>query len=92
MSDNTRQSNLNKADSAAYKHLREKYIEEFNAVKLAKAQELGVEWQPKKTAGQKARADLAALLSANPDIRAELVSELEGQILSAQGKAENPEA
>lgn len=53
----------------ATKQLREKYLDDFNALRVAAAKDLGVEWTPPKTKEQKAEEELAALLEQYPHLR-----------------------
>lgn len=79
----TRQQILSKADAFAYRKLREANQGEFNKHKRQYAAQNGVEWSPRLTGKDKARSDLARLLSENPDLRSELVKEIEEQVKNA---------
>lgn len=82
MNDINRTKVLAKADQVAARHLRQKYAEEFNRVKQEYAASEGVEWSPRLTGAEKARAEVARLLRDNPEVRAELVAEIERQVLA----------
>lgn len=81
----TRAQAIAKADSQAYRRLREKYQQEFNQIKTEVAAQYGVQWSPRLVGKDKARADLARLLKENPDLRTELFREIEEQLVSTQG-------
>lgn len=80
---NDRAKILAKADAAAAKHLRETYSEEFNKIKAQYAKDHGIDWSPRLTGVEKARAEVARLLRENPEVRAELVAEIERQVLAS---------
>lgn len=81
----TDKSASNKITSLAFKKLREAHAEEYEALKVQAAEELGVEYKRRKTAEEKARDTLAALLKENPTIRAELVDEISKQVKGEAG-------
>lgn len=74
---------LRKAYGEANTALREKYREEFEALYVQKAAALGVEYTPPPSKADKARQQLAELLAANPEIKAELVDEISKQVTVA---------
>lgn len=76
----TRDQVVRWAYNEATKNLREKYGDEFRADQVALCASKGVEYAPRKTAAEKARDDLRALLAANPDLEAELIEKIESQI------------
>lgn len=78
----TRDQVVRWAYNEATKTLRETYSEEFRALQVQFCADKGVEYAPRKTAAEKARDDLRALLAANPDLEAELIEKIESQIAS----------
>lgn len=75
---------VNKVSTLAMKRLREQFPEEYEAHKVAAAEELGVEYKRRKTKEEKDRDTLAALLSDNPVLRNELFEQVEQQIASRE--------
>lgn len=68
-----RQVLINKADSAAYRALRQAHPEEFRQLKVKAAAELGLDWKPRPSKAERDRAQLERILADNPDLRAELL-------------------
>lgn len=60
-----------KAYGLAQTRLREAHREEFNAFMAEEAKKLGVEWKPKPTEAEKAKAQLDSLLAQHPELRAQ---------------------
>lgn len=75
----TDKSASNKITAIAQKRLREAHPEEYEAFKVEAAEELGVTYKRRKTAEEKARETLAAILREHPSVRAELVDEISKQ-------------
>lgn len=71
---------LRKAYGEANTALREKHRDEFEALYVEKAAALGVTYTPPPSKADRARQQLAELLAANPDIKAELVDEISQQV------------
>lgn len=72
MSDDDSQKKLKKAYATATSKLRKAHQTEFNTLYSTEAKALGVEWKPKPTAEEKARAEMAALLEKYPQLRDDL--------------------
>lgn len=68
------------AYNEATKALREAHADEFRQSQIDFAASKGVEYAPRKTAGEKAREDLMALLEAHPDLEQELIEKIESQV------------
>lgn len=66
---------LRKAYGSATQDLREQHRKDFEALYKARAAELGVEWEPRKTAEEKAKEQMEALLSQYPHLREVVVAE-----------------
>lgn len=64
----SKESRLRAAYSAATQALREQHREDFNRLYAAEAKQRGVDWKPKPTARERAEAQLAALLAEHPDL------------------------
>lgn len=60
---------LRQAYSQASKDLRQTHREEFNELHRKHAIELGVDWEPRPTAEQKAAEQIEALLAQYPQLR-----------------------
>lgn len=78
----TDKSAANRITTKAFRALREKYPDDWEAMKEAAAAELGVEYKRRKTKEEKAHEELAKLLSENPGLRAELFAEIERSIVA----------
>ena len=63
---------LRESYTVATQRLREAHLEEFNAFRQEEAKARGVDWTPRPTADQKARAELERLLAENPTLIDEL--------------------
>lgn len=79
MSELTPAQVLSKADAAAHRHLRVKYLAEFNEAKTKAAAELGLEWKPKATKADRDREELVRILAENPLLAAELRKQIVGE-------------
>ena len=72
MTDQTdKASKQRKAYGAATARLREAHRDEFNTFMQEEAKTLGIDWKPKPTDAQKAKAQLDALLAEHPELRSE---------------------
>lgn len=72
MAEDTRDKGLTKAYGVATKKLRDAHRDEFNRLYQAEAKAMGLEWTPRPTASEKARAQLLSLLEEHPDLAAEV--------------------
>lgn len=70
--ESTKQAKVRKAYSAATARVRDAHREEFNAFMKEEAKALGVDWSPKPTDEEKAKATLDALLAQHPHLRSEM--------------------
>lgn len=61
-----------RAYGLAMTRLREAHREEFNTFMAEEAEKLGVEWKPKPTEEQKAKAQLDAILASHPGLREQI--------------------
>jgi hypothetical protein len=61
-----------KAYGLAQTRLREAHREEFNAFMAEEAKALGIEWKPKPTDEEKAKAELDKILAAHPGLREQM--------------------
>lgn len=59
---------MSAARSAATARLREAHQDEFNSLLVEEAKSRGIDWQPRKTAEQRAAEQLAALLEQYPHL------------------------
>lgn len=66
---------LRKAYGNATTRLREEHRDEFDRIYTEEARALGVDYQPKPTAEQKAEAELQVLLQQYPHLRDKIASE-----------------
>lgn len=64
---------IRKIYAEATRELREKYRDEFNALRLKKAKQRGINWSPEPTQAEKALEQVRKLLADNPEL-AELVT------------------
>lgn len=71
---NERDAKLRQAYSLASQELRQTYQKEFNALRAKHSADLGVEWTPRPSKDEKARAELDRLLAENPTLVEELAS------------------
>lgn len=60
------------AYGAATKRLREAHRDEFNEYQKEEAKKLGIDWSPKPTAEEKARAQFQELLAQHPGLASEV--------------------
>jgi hypothetical protein len=67
-----KQAKVRKAYSAATARIREAHREEFNVFMKEEAKKAGIDWNPKPTDEEKAKATLDALLAQHPGLRAEM--------------------
>lgn len=67
-----RKTALRAAYTAATSRLRTEHQEEFNLMYSEEAKARGVEWRPRPTTSEKARTELAALLSEHPELFEEI--------------------
>lgn len=67
---------LRKAYGQANSELRETHRDEFEKLYVKHAKAAGVDYTPPPSKEQKAEAELAALLAANPALKAKLVEEI----------------
>lgn len=63
---------IRKAYSAATAKVRDAHRDEFNAFMVEEAKALGVDWKPKPTEEEKAKAQLDALLAEHPHLREQM--------------------
>lgn len=75
-----RDTKIRKAYANAIKRLRDTHLEEFRALQAEEAAALGVDWTPKPTKEEKAEAQLAELLAANPTLKERLTNEVKAQL------------
>lgn len=68
----TRKDPLRATYDMATQRLREAHPEEFTKLRKAAAEELGVEWEPRLTAEQKAEQQFEELLERYPHLRERL--------------------
>jgi hypothetical protein len=66
--DETQKDLLRKTYDMATQQLREAHPEEFIDLRKTAAKELGVEWEPRLTAQQRAEQDFDALIQAYPHL------------------------
>lgn len=78
---------VNRVTTLAVKRLREQHPEDYEAHKVAVAEELGVTYRRRKTKEEKARDALTALLAENPSLRSDLFKQVEEQIAEREGVA-----
>lgn len=65
---------LREAYTAATQRLREAHREEFNGYYGEEAKQRGVEWSPRLSPEEKAKATLEALIAEHPDLLKDYVS------------------
>lgn len=71
---NDRDAKLRQAYSLASQELRQTYQKEFNELRVKHSKALGVEWTPRPSKDEKARAELDRLLSENPGLMEDLAA------------------
>lgn len=76
---------LNSAYAKATKQLRDENLDRFRELYVIAAKELGYDYTPKPTAEEKAEAELAALLAANPNLKSRLVDEIKATESQPEG-------
>jgi len=59
--------------------LRNRYREEWNVLVKEQAEKDGVTWEPRKTAEEREKERLEALIAANPDLAAALLAKAQGE-------------
>jgi hypothetical protein len=68
---------IRSAYAVATKRLRETHLDEFRTFQKEELAKSGItDWEPAPTAKEKAQAELAALLDANPELESDLVDRL----------------
>lgn len=75
-----RDTKIRKAYASATKRLREAHLPEFRTLQQEEAKALGVDWTPKPTKEEKAEAQLAELLAANPNLKQRITDEVKAQL------------
>lgn len=69
-----RETALRKGYALADKELREKYADEFNALRVKHTKALGYDWEPKKSDEQVAEETVLALLAEYPHLREKITT------------------
>jgi hypothetical protein len=69
LSKEDRDARLRESYAAAEKRLRDAHTDEFNGYRTEEAAARGVEWKPKPTKAEKAKAEIERLLAENPELR-----------------------
>lgn len=85
-----RQVLINKADSAAYRALRQAHPQEFREAKVKAAADLGLDWKPRPSKDERERAQVKRILSDNEALREELKQELLSQMNTDSGFHDAP--
>lgn len=88
MADEDRNSKIRKSYNLATNRLRDKYMDEFRELQAEAAKELGVDYKPRPTKEERARAQLLDLLRENPALESEVVEKVKQQLAEGepQGK------
>jgi hypothetical protein len=69
LSKEDRDARLREAYTAADRRLREAHADEFNKFRAEEAAARNVEWKPKPSKAEKAKAEIERLLAENPELR-----------------------
>lgn len=64
----TKDQLVTKSYGIALQRLKDAHIDEYNRLRIAAAQELGVEWKPQPTKEEKAEAEIRRLVAENPGL------------------------
>lgn len=78
-SEKSKDTKMREAYSAATKRVREDNREVFNKYMTEEAKARGIDWTPKPTAAEKARAEFQRLLSEHPEFASEVGGTAEGE-------------